>query len=601
MSFLQLILLITGTFFQCAASCFFAPELQGEFVMQSSVSAEQYVQYSQVNITSNSIPIWGSCHKRIKNNVILMDNSGGENCFRCFHLSMHSINVLQIRTEGLDKCYFTEERAEQACPDPRGPDSVIKPLQEILLFKTRQITGEEITQEFCPISGQFTFTYNLAEANSYECPHSTSQFNNCPSGSELNLKFRRCAFHDHDITFQCLGHWAGQGGQRYLALMDKRQGLDLKQRYRCALYEEDSRTGVIRMAFSGDSTCITGLVSATRGHETMVLSPVPQTRWPDAVEQSSCSFPRWAQGHWENLQVNGNQLTYRDQKSFSVSNIKCVGPAMGENSEKFGIYTRNQCGEDRYSCMWMTRRANNVMELKMSRITSDRFNGSMCLDYAFDHSSNGWQTHGKIDTIQESPCPISGEFLGSLPDNDRLCARLYSDCNNPEIMFFTVYDCTMPADVFEEREYRCLGQWQENGHNYTYTQRKDIGNSYECFAGKIMSDSAIIIMEAGPHCARVWDVEMKGMKLQKQGKVSCLPRTTPTYPTRVPPSQRPYRPTTNGPYTGSKLPQPTPTKPWKTITAPPKDKVSSGAASHHLSYIFLAVLLSLRMLQPWIL
>jgi len=54
-----------------------------------------------------------------------------------------------------------------------------------------------------------------------------------------------------------------------------------------------------------------------------------------------------------------------------------------------------------------------------------------------------------IDIMQESPCPISGEYLGMIPDIDGLCAKLYSDCNNPEIMFFTVFDCSVPSDVFE--------------------------------------------------------------------------------------------------------------------------------------------------------
>jgi hypothetical protein len=108
-----------------------------------------------------------------------------------------------------------------------------------------------------------------------------------------------------------------------------------------------------------------------------------------------CSFPRWAQGHWENLHVNGNQLTYRDQKTFHVSSVHCVGNNMGESGDKFGIYSRNQwwaknskilsgcrqfvclfavllsscsdcSGEDRYSCLTMKKRANNVVELKMS-------------------------------------------------------------------------------------------------------------------------------------------------------------------------------------------------------------------------------------------
>nr|CAD7405109.1 unnamed protein product [Timema cristinae] len=61
------------------ASCYFSIELQGEFVMQSTVNPiGSRVQYSHVNITADSIPIWGHCHRRIGNNVILMDRYSGE-------------------------------------------------------------------------------------------------------------------------------------------------------------------------------------------------------------------------------------------------------------------------------------------------------------------------------------------------------------------------------------------------------------------------------------------------------------------------------------------------------------------------------------------
>jgi hypothetical protein len=58
-----------------AASCYFPIELQGEYAMQSSVAAPGGpVQYSQVNITAEAIlPIWGHCHRRLGNNVILTD------------------------------------------------------------------------------------------------------------------------------------------------------------------------------------------------------------------------------------------------------------------------------------------------------------------------------------------------------------------------------------------------------------------------------------------------------------------------------------------------------------------------------------------------
>jgi len=44
-------------------------------------------------------------------------SSWGPNCSRCFHITLRSRNVLQVRTEGLDKCYTNEDAAEATCPD----------------------------------------------------------------------------------------------------------------------------------------------------------------------------------------------------------------------------------------------------------------------------------------------------------------------------------------------------------------------------------------------------------------------------------------------------------------------------------------------------
>ena len=69
---------------------------------------------------------------RIGNNVILMDDTGGLTCFKCFNLVLRSSNVLQIHTSALDKCYTTEERAIADCPS----DTTIreKRAREIMLY-----------------------------------------------------------------------------------------------------------------------------------------------------------------------------------------------------------------------------------------------------------------------------------------------------------------------------------------------------------------------------------------------------------------------------------------------------------------------------------
>lgn len=35
---------------------------------------------------------------------------------RCFHLSMKTPNVIQLHTEGIERCYTNEEAARATCP-----------------------------------------------------------------------------------------------------------------------------------------------------------------------------------------------------------------------------------------------------------------------------------------------------------------------------------------------------------------------------------------------------------------------------------------------------------------------------------------------------
>ncbi len=53
------------------------------------------------------------------------------------------------------------------------------------------------------------------------------------------------------------------------------------------------------------------------------------------------------------------------------------------------------------------------------------------------------------DRIDRSACPISGEYSGILPDEPQLCAKLSSDCNNPDIMFYSVSVCGNASEVLE--------------------------------------------------------------------------------------------------------------------------------------------------------
>ena len=45
---------------------------------------------------------------------------------------------------------------------------------------------------------------------------------------------------------------------------------------------------------------------------------------------------------------------------------------------------------------------------------------------------------------------MAGEYEGVIPQTGgQLCAKLYSDCNNPDIMFYTVISCQNASDIYE--------------------------------------------------------------------------------------------------------------------------------------------------------
>ncbi|KAF4525297.1 hypothetical protein B566_EDAN014818 [Ephemera danica] len=435
----------------CGGSCFFPAKLQGDFVMQKTAGSQ--VQYSKLNITTDSISIWGVCHRRIGNNVILENLMRGYRCYGCYHLNLRSKNVLQVRVraESLDKCYTDEDNVLRTCPGEYlgSEHNPSERLKEFLLYKTNEAGGEDIRKEYCPFNGHYKFTYNLNEGseNKFECSDFTSEMDSCPSASALNLRFRKCSFVNPDITFQCLGHWAGPGSQKYLALLDTRDGgeLTVRAQYRCAIYQEDT-TGSIYIAFSSDSTCTSDLRNAADGFETMILNPVAALSLPDRLEDNSCRFPSWAQGLWEYIEIKNNTLIYKDHTLFETSTITCVQPDI-KNPEKYVIFRRNQCGYERYTCIWMKKRALNVMEFQMGNSSSINYNGSLCDDANFPDDT-AWITQGKMDVVEKTPCPIAGEYTGEIPDNTGLCAKLYSDCNKPEIMYYTIANCSEPQ-VYE--------------------------------------------------------------------------------------------------------------------------------------------------------
>ena len=176
-----------------------------------------------------------------------------------------------------------------------------------------------------------------------------------------------------------------------------------------------------------------------------------------------------------------------------------------------------------------------IFSLHLTGISSsDSFSGSETLCTAENFTPSKWLTLGRTDLDDPPHCPLVGEYTGILPDAEGLCARSYADCNNPEVMFYTVFNCANASEVYEEREYRCFGQWTEpsTGLVYTYTERRDIPGK-ECFVGITMDeDEKHMVTEAGANCERGHQPQKYGMTLMRQSKCQA---DTPGAVKRIPP------------------------------------------------------------------
>lgn len=209
-----------------------------------------------------------------------------------------------------------------------------------LLLETHNYIGDPIIKEHCPFSDRYRLTYNTDDGfeDKIECSSSSdlntevSELDSCPSGSQMNLRFKGCSFEDHDIKFDCLGHWTGNDNQKYVALMNAKSTDTLGPQYRCAIYESNLSTGDITLKFSNDSTCshinrsgtdqrrVIQKKEATR-REMLVLHPMPVKSWPDV---NFCRLPSWMHGEWQHLTIRPDRIVYKDHTSFKTYTMKCM-------------------------------------------------------------------------------------------------------------------------------------------------------------------------------------------------------------------------------------------------------------------------------------
>ena len=80
-----------------------------------------------------------------------------------------------------------------------------------------------------------------------------------------------------------------------------------------------------------------------------------------------------------------------------------------------------------------------------------------------------------------------------------------------------MHDVQSKTFKFSDREYQCLGQWEEGDTLFTVTRRHDV-NVVECFVGVADDKKGLFLMESGTNCRRGLSVSQYGMQLTKKSK-----------------------------------------------------------------------------------
>ncbi|XP_069156965.1 uncharacterized protein [Procambarus clarkii] len=446
--------------------CFFPGELQGVWVTQATgggraegrQGSRPPITYQEVTIQSDAIVQWGACHQRLDHYVMLTDRSGSTVCYRCIQLEVVTPQVVQVWSTGLETCYTSEEAALRTCPS--AAHLAARTATHLTLYKSKTSWGEDAVRSVeCPLNGRYTFTYRRGDADPSSrgwdgdsCDQPTSHFSNCPHGFGFSLTYRDCTFPSpRNGSLQCLGSWVGHDGNNYLAVWDSsvRPGDHHHPVYKCGMFREEAGTGVVFLAFSEDSTCTSALSSPTAGYENFVLKSVPPPPLPPDVSSATCAFPRSLHGHWHHTYVADDTVVFKDYHNYRTYTARCVKDM--DDGERYIVYTRTHCGEWNYNCLWLKRRSANVLEFMLGLYPRENFDLKLCdLDKFGDMTS--WTTQGKSLLEEPTTCPIVGNYEGVLSDAPGYCAQLYSDCETPQLMYYTVSDCRNTTFVYERED-----------------------------------------------------------------------------------------------------------------------------------------------------
>lgn len=120
-------------------------------------------------------------------------------------------------------------------------------------------------------------------------------------------------------------------------------------------------------------------------------------------------------------------------------------------------------GDEMFQCIWLKYRGPNIYEFMIGKTNSRNATIRLCDDSQFEDQT--WTTQARQHAKQTTGCPIVGDYSGIVPGESSLCAKIASDCNNPDIMFYTVALCANKSHIFE-RTYSYLSYQHRSASNF---------------------------------------------------------------------------------------------------------------------------------------
>lgn len=214
------------------------------------------------------------------------------------------------------------------------------------------------------------------------------------------------------------------------------------------MYNEHPGTRDITLTFSSDSTCTMIPPEFSRNElagERLIIHSSNAFVWPE--HQKYCRIPSWLHGEWEHLSVNADVIIYKDPSSFKTYTMKCIETVLdnktsNRNEAKLVVFSKTQCDEEQFQCVWFAQRSINVIEMQIGAKIEQSYDANInriCQDSYFDMF---WLTQSRHDyNLKPIHCPLNGQFIGILPDAPDLCTKLSTDCDSPELMYYIVSAC----------------------------------------------------------------------------------------------------------------------------------------------------------------